>query len=132
MSEKVRSVTSPGWREDRPRRMIVDSSGRFRIFRSSESGGTPHYLLEDRKDGTFLAFERQGLAIAHAEMVKNDEAHCKWVAEQKKKIQAQVEFRRVSSAGGFYYWKDAAARKAAREARYDKYPHTFGRDIHRR
>ncbi len=123
---------APGWKREYGRGMIHDKTDRFRIFKQSpadlgkeQSGGC--YLLEDRKTGRFWTFERQNLAVEFAEMIKKDEAHIKWVAERKKRVGKQVEFRHVTSAGGFYYWKNAADRKAEREARYDNFPHAFGR-----
>ncbi len=124
---------APGWRREYGRGMIHDKTDRFRIFRQGVGGFANDksgacYLLEDRKTGKLWTFERQNLAIEFAEMVKKDEAHIKWVAERKKKIKKQVEFRHVTSAGGFYYWKDAATRKAERTARYDRDSRIIRRD----
>ena len=121
-----------GWTEDRKRGMLCDKTGRFRVFRAAHQPGfhPSHYMLEDRKDGTLWAFETQTLAIDHAKQVMKDEKeeeHRKWIAQQRKKVKVKIEFRRVSSSGGFYYWKNAADRKAEREARYDNFPHAFGR-----
>ena len=123
----------PGWKRDYGRGMLHDETGRFRIYKSQPDTPCTHYgsctcyLLEDRKKKDQWVFERQEIAMQFAEKIKKDDAHSKWVEERKKKVGKQVEFRHVTSSGGFYYWKNAADRKAEREARYDNFPHAFGR-----
>lgn len=115
----------PGWKRDYGRGMLHDKTGRFRIYKSQSSapnnyyGAYGYYLLEDRKKRDYWVFEKQEIAMQFAEKIREDDAHSKWVAERKKKIEKQVEFRHVTSAGGFYYWKNAADRRAERESRYD-------------
>lgn len=124
----------PGWKREYGRGMLHDETGRFRIYKSQQNaqcnyyGSCACYLLEDRKKKDQWVFERQELAMQFAEKIKKDDAHSKWVAEKKKKMKKQVEFRHVTSAGGFYYWKDAANRKAERESRYDRGSHIIRRD----
>ena len=99
----------PGWEYDTNRKMLKDKAGRFRIFKSQVD---PHmYVLEDRATKKCLVFETLTFACSHAEMVRNDEEEIKQLKEKKKKVRMDVEFRHVSSSGGFYYWKPEAARK---------------------
>lgn len=99
-----------GWKYDMTRGMLYDSSGRFRVFRSPREE-TRLYMLEDRKNNTMLIFESQELAMAHAEMVKDDEKGFRIREEKKQQIKKEVEFGHVTASGGFYYWKKDAAKK---------------------
>lgn len=100
----------PGWKYSMTRGMLYDSSGRFRVFRSPREE-TRLYMLEDRKNNSMLLFETQELAMAHAEMVKDDEKGFRIREEKKQQIKKEVEFVHVSSSGGYYYWKKDAAKK---------------------
>lgn len=124
----------PGWKRDYGRGMLHDETGRFRIYKSQPDTPCTHYgictcyLLEDRKKKDQWVFERQEIAMQFAEQIRKDEAHNKWIEERKKRVGKQVEFRHVTSSGGFYYWKDAAKRKAERAARYDRDSRIIRRD----
>ena len=117
-----------GWKRDNKRGMVYDKSGRFRIFKACGGNNNVTYILEDRKERQCCLFENESLAIQHAEEVKGIDAKCKWLAERKRKISAEVAFRHVTSSGGFYYWKDAAKRKAEMAARYDRDSRIIRRD----
>ena len=106
-----------GWKYDMTRGMLYDSSGRFRVFRSPREE-TRLYMLEDRKNNTMLIFESQELAMAHAEMVKDDEKGFRIREEKKQQIKKEVEFVHVSSSGGYYYGKNAKKRRSEREKQW--------------
>ena len=125
MIDKHESSTYPGWTCDKKRKMMIDSTGRFIIFGYMHN--TSLFVLEDRKNNTQLVCGNRDHAIKHAEEIKKYEADSEWRAKRKKKVNAQIEFKRVSASAGFYYWKDAAERRREREARYENFPHAFGR-----
>ena len=100
-----------GWKRDKNRGMLYDKSGRFHIFKSCGRSNTIYYILEDKKEKQCFLFELESLAVTHAEAVKEMDSKCKWIAERKRKINAEVEFRHVTASGGFYYWKKDAAKK---------------------
>lgn len=100
-----------GWKRDNKRGMVYDKSGRFRIFKTCGGNNNVTYILEDRKERKCCLFENESLAIQHAEEVKGIDAKCKWLAERKRKVNAEIEFRHVTASGGFYYWKKDAAKK---------------------
>lgn len=102
-----------GWHRDRNRGMLYDKTGRFRIFKScgGNGSGTVCYVLEDRKENQCCLFELESLAVTHAEAVKEMDSKCRWMAERKRKVNAEIEFRHVTASGGFYYWKKDAAKK---------------------
>ena len=108
-----------GWKRDNKRGMVFDKTGRFRVFRvQNREGGTRYYILEDRREGQCCMFDTEDQAVRHAEEVKGIDAKCRWLAERKRKINAEVEFRHVSSSGGFYYWKNAEKRRSEREKKW--------------
>lgn len=109
MIDKHESSTYPGWKCDKKRKMMIDSTGRFIIFGYMHNSSL--FVLEDKKNNTQLVCGNRDHAIKHAEEINKYEADSEWRAKRKKKVSAQIEFRHVTASGGFYYWKKDAAKK---------------------